>query len=319
MAVCLACGTENVEDESLCVDCGTPLAIDHQYEIRRFATVVNSDLKGSTALGERLDPESLRELLTRYFDEMRYVYESHGGTIEKIIGDAVVAVFGLPQPRPDDAIRAVEAAAESLSVLADLNDEFERTWGVRLVVRTGVATGDVVVGEALAGQHVLTGDTMRISSAMEQLAPVTPKGMDVAIPSYRVVAVHPREAEQEGGPGADAGTKRLTARESRKTVTLVFADPKPTSLTSEPPSAEALRDVMTRYFDAMRVALERHGGTVEKFIGDAVMAVYGLPVRHEDDALRAIRAAADMQAALPELNRAFREEWQLELHNHIGV
>jgi len=344
MAVCLACGTENVEDESLCVDCGTPLAIDHQYEIRRFATVVNSDLKGSTALGERLDPESLRELLTRYFDEMRYVYESHGGTIEKIIGDAVVAVFGLPQPRPDDAIRAVEAAAESLSVLADLNEEFERTWGVRLVVRTGVATGDVVVGEALAGQHVLTGDTMRISSAMEQnapplelliadstyalvqeqveveqLAPVTPKGMDVAIPSYRVVAVHPREAEQQGGPGADAGTKRLTARESRKTVTLVFADPKPTSLTSEPPSAEALRDVMTRYFDAMRVALERHGGTVEKFIGDAVMAVYGLPVRHEDDALRAIRAAADMQAALPELNRAFREEWQLELHNHIGV
>ena len=344
MAVCLACGTDNVEDESLCVDCGTPLAIDHQYEIRRFATVVNSDLKGSTALGEKLDPESLREILTRYFDEMRFVYESHGGTIEKIIGDAVVAVFGLPQPRADDAIRAVEAAAESLSVLADLNEEFERTWGVRLVVRTGVATGDVVVGEALAGQHVLTGDTMRISSAMEQnapalelliadstyalvqdqieveqLGPVTPKGMDVAIPSYRVVAIHPREADQGGGPGVDASAKRLSARESRKTVTLVFADPKPTSLTSEPPSAEALRDVMTRYFDAMRIALERHGGTVEKFIGDAVMAVYGLPVRHEDDAVRAIRAAADMQAALPELNRSFREEWQLELHNHIGV
>ena len=70
MAVCLACGTENVEDESLCVDCGTPLAIDHQYEIRRFATVVNSDLKGSTALGERLDPESLRELLTRRNQEI---------------------------------------------------------------------------------------------------------------------------------------------------------------------------------------------------------------------------------------------------------
>ena len=343
MAVCLACGTDNVEDESLCIDCGTPLAVDHAHEIRRFATVVNSDLKGSTALGEKLDPESLRELLTRYFDEMRFVYESHGGTIEKIIGDAVVAVFGLPQPRADDAIRAVEAAAESLTVLADLNDEFERTWGVRLVVRTGVATGDVVVGEALAGQHVLTGDTMRISSAMEQNAPalellvadstyalvqeqidveavdpVTPKGMDVAIPAYRVVAVHPREADPTGQGGEAAG-KRASARESRKTVTLVFADPKPTSLTDDPPSAEALRDVMTRYFDVMRVALERHGGTVEKFIGDAVMAVYGLPVRHEDDALRAIRAAADMQAALPELNRAFRQEWQLELRNHIGV
>ena len=344
MAVCLACGTDNVEDESLCVDCGTPLAFDHAHEIRRFATVVNSDLKGSTALGERLDPESLREILTRYFDEMRFVYESYGGTIEKIIGDAVVAVFGLPQPRADDAIRAVEAATESLAVLADLNDEFERIWGVRLVVRTGVATGDVVVGEALAGQHVLTGDTMRISSAMEQnapalelliadstyalvqdqidveqLAPVTPKGMDVAVPSYRVVAVHPREADRDDAAGATAGAKHSATRESRKTVTLVFADPKPTSLTDEPPSPEALRDAMTRYFDAMRVALERHGGTVEKFIGDAVMAVYGLPVRHEDDALRAIRAAADMQEALPELNRAFREEWQLELHNHIGV
>ena len=344
MAVCLACGTDNAEDESLCVDCGTPLAFDHAHEIRRFATVVNSDLKGSTALGERLDPESLREILTRYFDEMRFVYESYGGTIEKIIGDAVVAVFGLPQPRADDAIRAVEAATQSLVVLADLNEEFERIWGVRLVVRTGVATGDVVVGEALAGQHVLTGDTMRISSAMEQnapalelliadstyalvqdqidveqLAPVTPKGMDVAVPSYRVVAVHPRQADRDDAAGATAGAKHSATRESRKTVTLVFADPKPTSLTDEPPSPEALRDAMTRYFDAMRVALERHGGTVEKFIGDAVMAVYGLPVRHEDDALRAIRAAADMQEALPELNRAFRQQWQLELHNHIGV
>ena len=113
--------------------------------------------------------------------------------------------------------------------------------------------------------------------------------------------------------------RRRSARESRKTVTLVFADPKPTTLDGAPPSAEALRDVMTRYFEAMRVPLERHGGTVEKFIGDAVMAVFGLPVRHEDDAVRAVRAAADMQAALPALNEQFRAAWGLELRNHIGV
>jgi hypothetical protein len=76
---------------------------------------------------------------------------------------------------------------------------------------------------------------------------------------------------------------------------------------------------MSHYFDAMRAALERHGGTVERFIGDAVMAVYGLPVRHEDDAVRAIRAAAEMQAALPELNASFRSEWGIELRQHIGV
>ena len=76
---------------------------------------------------------------------------------------------------------------------------------------------------------------------------------------------------------------------------------------------------MTRYFEAMKVALEHHGGTVEKFIGDAVMAVFGLPIRHEDDAVRAIRAAAAMQAALPALNDGFRATWGIELQNHIGV
>jgi class 3 adenylate cyclase/tetratricopeptide (TPR) repeat protein len=343
MTVCLACGTESPEGSALCVDCGTPLSIDHTNEIRRYATVVNSDLKGSTALGEQLDPESLREVLTRYFDEMRAVFESHGGTIEKIIGDAIVAVFGMPTPDEDDAIRAVEAAADSVAVLKELNDQLEQTWGVRLITRTGVASGDVVVGEATAGQHVLTGDTMRISSAMEQNAPplevliadstyalvrdqveveaqepVTPKGMDIVVPAYKLLGVH-RRSRRRGTKTAATDGGRSAVRESRKTVTLVFADPKPTSLTDEHPSPEALRDIMTRYFDAMQGALARHGGTVEKFIGDAVMAVYGLPVRHEDDAIRAIRAASEMQAALPALNESFRAEWGVELHNHIGV
>ena len=136
-----------------------------------MATVVTSDLKGSTALGERLDPESLREVLTRYFDEMRIVFESHGGTIEKIIGDAIVAVFGLPTQREDDALRAVQAAAESLRVLAVLNDQLEEKWGVRLITRTGVASGEVIVGELSAGAHVLTGETIRLAGAMEQNAP----------------------------------------------------------------------------------------------------------------------------------------------------
>ena len=367
---CPSCGASNPLRYRLCGACGAQLEADRPPdEIRRFATVVNSDLKGSTALGERLDPESLRGVLSRYFDEMRLVFESHGGTIEKIIGDAIVAVFGLPVRRDDDAIRAVEAAAESLAVLAILNDQLDRTWGVRLVNRTGVSSGEVVVGEATAGQHVLTGDTMRISSAMEQNAPplevliagptyelvrefvevepmppVTPKGGDTAIPAYRLISVAAPPATIDPDPAGQSEHRtcptcgaeneaasrlcgtcgstlagRTLARESRKTVTLVFADPKPTPVAGEPPSAEALRDVMSRYFEAMRAALERHGGTVEKFIGDAVMAVFGLPVRHEDDAIRAVRAAADMQAALPALNDDFRATWGLELRNHIGV
>ncbi len=343
---------------------------DAPTEFRRFATVVNSDLKGSTALGERLDPESLREVLTLYFDEMRAIFEAHGGTIEKIIGDAIVAVFGLPVRHDDDALRAVEAAAESQRALISLNDRLEAAWGVRLVVRTGVATGDIIFGAASAGQHVLTGTTMQTATAMEQHAPphevliaasthehvaemvdvervdpVTPRGTTDLVEAFRLVAVRERVNEEPDGInpahsdgrvcpacGEDNPTSfrhcgtcgttlaaSVAVRDTRKTVTLVFADPKPATLDGAAPSAEALRDVMTRYFDAMRAALEQHGGTVEKFIGDAVMAVFGLPIRHEDDALRAIRAAAAMQAAIPALNDQFRANWGIELGNHIGV
>ena len=95
-------------------------------EARRDVTIVTSDWKGSTSIGERLDAESLREVQTRYFDEMRLAFEAHGGTIEKIIGDAIVAVFGLPTRHDDDALRAVAAAAESLRLLANLNDQFDQ-------------------------------------------------------------------------------------------------------------------------------------------------------------------------------------------------
>src|SRR5436309_695352 len=172
VTVCSTCGEDNPARFRVCAACGAALRADHHSdEIRRYVTVVNSDLKGSTALGERLDPESLREVLTRYFDEMQLVFEAHGGTIEKIIGDAVVAVFGLPVRRDDDAVRAVRAAAETMRVLASLNDQLEAVWGVRLVTRTGVSTGDVVMGDVTASQHVLTGETMKVSSAMEQNAP----------------------------------------------------------------------------------------------------------------------------------------------------
>src|SRR5207244_6092263 len=100
--------------------------------------------------------------------------------------------------------------------------------------------------------------------------------------------------------GASLAT--TVARESRRTVTIVFAMPKVHAGSGEAPGPEVMREGMQRYFEGMRSALERHGGTVEKFIGDAVMAVFGLPVRHEDDAIRAVRAAAEMQSPLELLN-----------------
>ena len=90
---------------------------------RKTVTILFCDVTGSTALGEELDPESLREVMQRYFTEMRAVIERHGGTVEKFIGDAVMAVFGVPQVHEDD-VRAVRAAIDMQSALDDLNVEF---------------------------------------------------------------------------------------------------------------------------------------------------------------------------------------------------
>src|SRR3954451_2433905 len=133
-------------------------------QVRKTVTIVFADLAGSTSVGERLDPEALRDLQTRYFDAMRRALERHGGTVEKYIGDAVMAVFGIPVLHEDDALRAVRAAVEMRSGLATLNDELEREWGVRIRARTGVNTGEVVAGDATSGQSFVTGDLVNVAA-----------------------------------------------------------------------------------------------------------------------------------------------------------
>ncbi|HET8586597.1 MAG TPA: adenylate/guanylate cyclase domain-containing protein, partial [Candidatus Limnocylindria bacterium] len=147
MVICPSCGEENPAKFRLCGYCGAALApaLPPQEE-RKVVTVFFSDLKGSTSLGEQLDPESLREVMTRYFDAMTAVLRRHGGTIEKFIGDAIMAVFGLPKLHEDDALRAVRAAHETQQALHELNEELQRTYGVTLTNRTGVNTGEVVAG-----------------------------------------------------------------------------------------------------------------------------------------------------------------------------
>jgi class 3 adenylate cyclase/tetratricopeptide (TPR) repeat protein len=139
-------------------------------ESRKTVTIVFADVSGSTALGERLDPEAMRRVMERYFAEMRAVLERHGGTVEKFIGDAVMAVFGIPTVHEDDALRAVRAAAEMREGLATLNEELGRERGVELAVRTGVNTGEVVAGDAGEGQAFATGDAVNVAARLEQAA-----------------------------------------------------------------------------------------------------------------------------------------------------
>jgi predicted ATPase/class 3 adenylate cyclase len=194
--VCPNCGEENPDRFRICGLCGTKLAPDVvAEEVRKTVSIVFCDLKGSTALGEKLDPESLREVLNVYFNEMKTVLEHHGGRVEKYIGDAIMAVFGLPRAHEDDAVRAVRAAADMQRILSRVNDQLEARWEVRLQNRTGVFTGEVVAGVVTTGQRLVTGDAVNTAARLEQNAPTDE--VLIGDPTYRLVkgAVEVEEVE----------------------------------------------------------------------------------------------------------------------------
>jgi len=168
VTVCATCGAENREGARFCDSCGAALADrSPAREQRKTVTVLFCDVTGSTALGERLDPESLRRVMARYFEVMKTAIEYHGGTVEKFIGDAVMAVFGVPVLHEDDALRAVRAAAEMREALVALNDELVRDYGTRLELRIGVNTGEVVTGTE---ERLATGDAVNVAARLEQAA-----------------------------------------------------------------------------------------------------------------------------------------------------
>jgi len=153
-----------------CASCGHKLGLaSPRQEERRFVTVLFADLTGSTALGEQLDPERLRVLLGDYFNAMAEVIESWGGTVEKFVGDAVMAVFGIPTLHEDDSERALRAALAMHDKLAELNPEVEERHGVRLEVRIGVCSGDVIAGTG-GDQLMVTGDTVNVAARLQQSA-----------------------------------------------------------------------------------------------------------------------------------------------------
>jgi class 3 adenylate cyclase/tetratricopeptide (TPR) repeat protein len=183
-------------------------------EVRKIVTIVFTDLVGSTAISEGLDPETLRHVMSRYFDTMQSTLERHGGTVEKFIGDAIMAVFGIPTLHEDDALRAVRAAVEMRDDLARLNDELARAHDIRFQTRTGVNTGEVVSGDSAAQQKLATGDAVNLAARLEQSAqsgeiligpetyrlvgasidvealdPITVKGKNKPVPAWRVLGL----------------------------------------------------------------------------------------------------------------------------------
>ncbi len=173
MATCGSCGGANPDGFRFCGSCGARLiddVADSHGETRRTVTILFADVTGSTELGERLDPESMRRVLGRTFATARELIERHGGTVEKFIGDAVMAVFGVPTVHEDDALRAVRAASDLGRALEQVDAETLRDHGVRLGVRTGINTGEVVAGDPVAGDGFVTGDAVNVAARLEQAA-----------------------------------------------------------------------------------------------------------------------------------------------------
>src|SRR5436190_19854637 len=172
MPACARCGELNRDDAAFCWRCGTRLVpAPLPTTARKVVTVLFSDVTGFTALGERLDPESLQRLIGRWFDEAKRIIEHHAGTVEKYMGDAVMAVFGAPVVHEDDAVRAARAALDMHATLVDLNDELVRRWGVRLAIHTGLNTGEVVIGSAPGGDLSTVGDVVNVAQRLEAAAP----------------------------------------------------------------------------------------------------------------------------------------------------
>jgi class 3 adenylate cyclase/tetratricopeptide (TPR) repeat protein len=165
---CPACGAENAGESRYCRACGSVLETTRRAETRKVVTVLFTDLAESTQLGRELDPESVRQVMTQFFQAMGAVVRRYGGTTEKFIGDAIMAVFGVPQLHEDDAERAVRAAVAMRHALETLNEDLEARWGVTIATRTGVNTGEVIAGDASAGESFVVGDAVNVAARLQQ-------------------------------------------------------------------------------------------------------------------------------------------------------
>jgi class 3 adenylate cyclase len=288
MRTCATCGAENLEGTRFCSNCGSPLGrtcpncgeavaeearfcsncghalepAEVPAEERKLVTIVFADVTGSTSLGERLDPERLSEVLTTYFAAMREEIEAEGGTVEKFIGDAVMAAFGVPVAHEDDAARALHAALRMQRRLEGVNGELAAAHDVRLQIRIGVNTGEVLATpNPKAGDAMVTGDAVNAAARLEtsaepgqivvsertarsvrgfrfeELGRLELRGKSVPVRALRLVGEGPR-VQERGVPGLRApmvgrdseleflrSVYRRVVDEGRPNLVTVYGDP----------------------------------------------------------------------------------------------
>jgi class 3 adenylate cyclase/tetratricopeptide (TPR) repeat protein len=224
MPICASCGQDNPDIAKFCLACGAALAPQQTSEERKLITVLFTDIVGSTAKAEQMDPEDVRARLAPYYVRLRTELERFGGTVEKFIGDAVVALFGAPVSHEDDPERAVRAAFAVCRAIDELNAEDE--W-LDLKVRVGVNTGEalIVVGaRASEGEGVASGDVMNTAARIQSAAPVN--GVLVGELTYAATrdAIDYRDAEPIAAKGKSEPVRVWEAVEVKEEAHMPAAD-----------------------------------------------------------------------------------------------
>ena len=313
MHVCPRCGEENPEHARFCLRCGEPLAAtEPSRQERKFATALFADLVGSTALAEHEDPEVVQAVVGRAFDRLAEEVTRHEGLLEKFMGDAILAVFGVPRAHEDDAERAVNAGMEMQAVLSELNREFEAEGKPQLAMRIGVEAGEVLVDvERASGprDRMLTGDAVnvaaRLQSAAEpgrvivgptaheatravieyrELTPLTLKGKAEPVPAWDALRVRARQRGERPELGMEA---KLVGRDEELAVLVqtfqrVQADRRPALVTVVGPAGvgksrlgrefERHIDGLTEFVYWRRGRCMAYGNTAYSALADAVKA-----------------------------------------------
>src|SRR5712692_9787975 len=234
MPVCTSCGEDNPERARFCLACAAPLADvpSGTRKERKFAAALFADLVGTTSLGEREDPEVVQSVVNRAFDRLAEEVERYGGLLEKFMGDAILAVFGVPTAHEDDPERAVRAAIEMQAVLGELNRAFAAEAKPGLEMRIGVEAGEVLVDLDRAGgsrERMLTGDAVNVAARLQtaakpwqivvgpavyaatknvvdyrELEPLTLKGKQLPVAAWQALRVKARRRGERPSLGMEA-------------------------------------------------------------------------------------------------------------------
>ena len=247
MRTCTNCGRENPDDARFCADCGSALEDSAAArEERKVVTVLFADLVGFTSRSEQLDPEDVRATLTPYFARLREELERRGGTVEKFIGDAVMAVFGAPVAHEDDAERAVRAGLGIRDAMAEMNDQDRE---LDLHVRIGINTGEALISigaSPLQGEGMAAGDVVNTAARLQSAAPVD--GILVGDATYRATerAIEYRPTESVDAKGKVESVSAWEAMEARSRFGVDITRRVDTPLVGRERELALLRDALER-------------------------------------------------------------------------